>query len=148
QNDNGGLATGWSNKTNVWINGSWQFNVNGLYQGPWGLAVGANFFGRQGNPKPFLVNVVTHDVANSVPQLLIGRLDTYRYANVYELDLRLQETVPIGPVTVIPTVEVFNVTNANTVLNSGPVVGVYDTQSGEFVQDQYFNSIAEVQSPR
>ena len=27
---------------------SWQFNVNALYQGPFGLDFGVNFFGRQG----------------------------------------------------------------------------------------------------
>ena len=43
-------------------------------------------------------------------------MDTYRYANVYELDFRLQKTLQIGPVTVIVAAELFNVTNANTVL--------------------------------
>jgi hypothetical protein len=148
QNDNGGLATGWSGKFNVHINGSWQFNVNGLYQGPWGLTFGANLFGRQGYPNPYFVNVRTHDVADDNWQLLIGKLNTYRYGNVYELDFRIQKTFQIGPVTVIPTVELFNVTNANTVINSEPKVGDYDIASHEFQQWPYFNKIYEVQSPR
>ncbi len=155
QNDNGALASGWSFKYNVFINASWQFNINGLYRGPWGLSFGANFFGRQGYPNPYYVDVVTHDVANNTPGILIGKVDTYRYANVYELDFRLQKTFQIGPVTVIPVAELFNVTNANTVLNSVPAVGRYDPfapqlrpKNDKFVQYPDFNQIIEVQSPR
>jgi Carboxypeptidase regulatory-like domain len=148
QNDNGGLATGSSGKYNVFINGSWQFNINGLYQGPWGIAFGANFFGRQGYPNPYYVSVQTHDFVESSYLLLIDKVDTYRYANVYELDFRLQKTFQIGPVTVIPLAEIFNVTNANTVLSSEGFVGNYDGKSGVFGKNQYFNQIIEVQSPR
>ena len=112
------------------------------------MSFGANFFGRQGYPNPYLVDVPTHDVANNRLFILIGKVDTYRYANVYELDFRLQKTFQIGPVTVIPTAELFNVTNANTVLNSSPGVGDYDGVSHEFVPDPHFNQITEVQSPR
>lgn len=146
QNDNGGLATGYSGKWGVGINASWQFNINGLYKGPWGLTFGANFFGRQGFPIGYYVQAQTHDVASTAVALLIGNLGTYRYPNVYELDLRIQKMFQIGPVTVIPTAEVFNVTNANTVLNSVPFAGWYD--NGDFAPYQPFNQTIEVQSPR
>ena len=55
-NDNGGLANGF-------INASWQFSVNGLYQGPWGLSFGVNFFGRQGHPDTYPVLVDTQELA-------------------------------------------------------------------------------------
>ena len=148
QNDNGGLASGWSDQFNLFLNAGWQFNINGLYQGPWGLSFGANFFGRGGYPNPYYVEVVTHDVADSRPDILIGNVDTYRYANVYQLDFRLQKTFQIGPVTVIPAAELFNVTNANTVFNSFPTVGRYNSENGAFVQNPNFNQILEVQSPR
>ena len=148
QNDNGGLASGWSEQFNLFLNAGWQFNINGLYQGPWGLSFGANFFGRGGYPNPYYVEVVTHDVANSRPLILIGKVDTYRYANVYQLDFRVQKTFQIGPVTVIPAAELFNVTNANTVLNSFPTAGRYNSENGKFMQDPSFNQIIEVQSPR
>ncbi len=65
QNDNGGLAIGSSWNWGAGINGSWQFNVNGLYKGPWGLTFGANFFGRQGYPIGYYVEAQTHDVAST-----------------------------------------------------------------------------------
>ena len=42
-------------RTSVFINANWQFNVNALYQGPWGIDLGANFFGREGFPNPYYV---------------------------------------------------------------------------------------------
>ena len=151
QNDNGGIAVGSSSKDSVFLNGSWQFNLTGLYQGPWGLAFGVNFFGREGYPNPYYVRAYTHDVAGTVANILIGKVDTYRYPNVYELDFRLQKTFQIGPVTVIPAVEIFNVTNDGTVLQRFQRTGTFNRSSGhpnQFVQNQYFNQIIEVQSPR
>jgi hypothetical protein len=151
QNDNGGLAVGWSSKDSVFINASWQFNVNGLYQGPWGINLGANFFGRQGYPNPYYVRAYTHDVASSRVNILIGKVDTVRYPNVYELDLRLQKSIQIGPVTVIPAAELFNVTNNGTVLQRYERTGTYNRSSShpnQFVKNGFFNQIIEVQSPR
>ncbi len=138
-NDNGGLA-------NAFTNATWQFNVNGLYQGPWGLAFGVNFFGRQGNTIPYTVSILTNDIYFA-QSFLIGRLGTYRYPNFYELDFRLQESFPIGPVTVIPAAELFNVTNSNTVLARSENVGTWNP-AVPFATDPNFNQIVWVQSPR
>ena len=73
-------------------------------------------------------------------------MNTYRFSNVYELDLRVQKTLEIGPVNLIPTVEIFNVANGNSVLQRFQDVGCYC--QGKFTQDQNFNQITEVQSPR
>ena len=130
---------------NVFINASWQFNVSGLYQGPWGFAAGANFFGRQGYSNPYWVGAGPGTLEGG-GLLLIDRVDTYRFPNVYELDLRVQKTLAIGPVTLIPTVEIFNVANGNSVLQRFQGVGSYN--QGKFNQDPNFNQITEVQSPR
>ena len=145
-NDNGGLANGF-------INASWQFSVNGLYQGPWGLAFGVNFFGRQGYPNTYSVGVNTQDLYFS-QNFLIGRVGDYRYPDLYELDLRLQETLRIGPATVIPAVELFNVTNSNTVQSRYNGVGSYNGKAAgtpddpKFNKNYYFNQIQQIQSPR
>ena len=149
QNADGGPASAVSPKANVWLNAAWQFNLNGLYQGPWGLTLGANLYGRQGYPRPYKVEVATHDVANNSWSLQIGDVDTYRYPNVYQLDLRLQKAIRIGPVTVTPAVELFNVANANTLLNSEPLAGEYDAVEGVFYPNHdFFDATIEVQSPR
>lgn len=144
------LAAGYSSKSAVFLNGSWQFNVNALYQGPWGLDFGANFFGRQGYPNPYYVRTRARDAAGNNHYYLtqIGQLDTYRYDNVYELDFRLSKTINVNGVSIIPAVELFNVANANTVLQRYQRTGTYRASSGAFSQSDYFNQIIEVQSPR
>lgn len=151
QNDDGGLSTGASEeKRNVWMNAAWQFNLNGLYQGPWGLTLGANFYARQGYPRPYYVRVITNDVAYDEWSILIDRIDTYRYPDVYQLDFRLQRPFRIGPVTVTPAVELFNATNGNTLLNSNPEAGRWNlaADDGPFFPNASFNQTFEIQSPR
>ena len=100
------------------LNANWQFNVSALYQGPWGLDFGVNFFGRQGYPNPYYVRTRATDAAGNSHRyhILIDQVDTYRYDNVYELDFRLAKTFTIGGMTVIPAAELFNVANSGTVL--------------------------------
>jgi hypothetical protein len=148
QNDDGGLATAVSPKINVWLNAAWQFNINGLFQGPWGLTFGANLYGRQGYPKPYRVDVATGDPVTGDVGLLIDAVDTYRYPNVYQLDLRLQKALRIGPVTITPAVELFNAANANALLNSDPLTGTYDAENGTFTEYGFFDATIEIQSPR
>ncbi len=147
QNDNGGLATGFSSKSFVQIGAKWQFNVTGLYQLPAGLNLAANFFGRQGYPNPYYVRTKPFDSGGYRPRILIDKIDTFRNPNVYQLDLRLEKTFALGPVNIVPTVELFNATNNNTVLQRYQRVGNYNTDAG-FVQDKFFNRIEEIQSPR
>ena len=92
-------------------NSRWQFNVSGSYQLPWGITVAGNFFGREGFPQRYVVEVQTHDVASNAPRILIGRMREHRLQNVYELDLRLEKTFLLGPVHLVPSLDVFNVTN-------------------------------------
>ena len=152
QNANGGLvlgSTGNAQDSFVGVNASWQFNVSGLYQGPWGLNFGANFFGRQGYPLPYYVRSYTYDVADTRLYTQIGKVNNYRYPNVYELDFRLQKSFQIGPVTFLPTVELFNVANSNAVLQRYERTGTFNRDGeGEFNPDPRFNQIIEVQSPR
>jgi len=144
------IATGFSSKTSVFINANWQFNVNALYQGPWGINLGANFFGRQGFPNPFYVRTRAVDAAGVSHRYLtqIDQVDTFRYDNVYEFDLRLAKTFNFGQVAVTPAAELFNVANAATVLQRGQRVGDYRASNGKFSQNDTFNQIFEVQSPR
>jgi hypothetical protein len=144
------IATGWSSKDSVFLNANWQFNASALYQGPWGIDFGVNFFGRQGYPNPYYVRTRATDAAGNSHRYLtqIAQVDTYRYDNVYELDFRLAKTFTLGGVTIIPAAELFNVANANTVLQRRERVGDYRASTGNFSQSVYFNDIIEVQSPR
>ena len=146
QNTPNGIATGASSKDFVQIGADWQFNVTGMYQFPLGINFSANFFGRQGYPNPYYVRTSTFDSGNYRPRTLIGKIGDIRYENVYQLDLRLEKAFTLGPVVVIPTVEVFNVTNNGAVLQRYEQVGRYDVDHG-YRPDALFNQIQEIQSP-
>jgi hypothetical protein len=73
----------------------------------------------------------------------------YRLPNVYELDLRLAKTFPIGPVSLTPSFNVFNAANANTVLARRGVTGTYNSaRPVPFSPDSRFNQISNFESPR
>ncbi len=137
-NDNGGLAvpsgTGYPG-----YDAHWQFNVTGLYQLPLGFNVAANLFGRQGYSLPFYLRVrAPSGYADRTRQnLQIGRVDDFRLDNVYELDMRVEKNIPLGPLNVVGSIDVFNVTNNATIL-------ARDTQ----VNSSTFDQVTEVQSPR
>jgi hypothetical protein len=131
------------------INARWQFSVTGLYELPWGVAASANLFGREGFPQRYFVRVRTHDVSENIADILAGKIGDHRLGNVYELDLRLEKTFAAGPLRFMPSLEVFNVTNENTVLSRRPRIGTFDPmRTPAFQQFAFFNQITEVQSPR
>ena len=100
---------------NVYINARWQFNANGLYQAPFGIDVAANVFGRQGYPFPlFRTQALGADSGLSV--LVTPTIDAFRYDNVWDADLRVARTFTVRAISLRLIGDLFNATNANTVL--------------------------------
>ena len=100
---------------NVYVNAKWQFNANGMYQAPYGIDIAANVFGRQGYPFPiFRTQALGADTGLSV--LVTPQIDTFRYDNVWDTDLRLARTFTVRAIKLRAIGDVFNLMNANTVL--------------------------------
>jgi hypothetical protein len=100
---------------NVYINARWQFNANALYQAPFGIDLAANVFGRQGYPFPlFRTQALGADTGLSV--LVTPTIDTFRYDNVWDTDLRVARMFKLRAISVRVIGDLFNVMNANTVL--------------------------------
>jgi Carboxypeptidase regulatory-like domain len=115
---------------NVYMNARWQFNANGMYQAPFGIDVAANVFARQGYPFPlFRTQALGADTGLSV--LVTPLIDTFRYDNVWDTDLRVARTFRMRAISLKVIGDVFNVANANTVLvrnnNIGAAAGVFNT---------------------
>ena len=100
---------------NVYINARWQFNANGMYQAPFGIELAANVFGRQGYPFPlFRTQALGADTGLSI--LVTPTIDTFRYDNVWDTDLRVAKTFKMRATSLRLIGDVFNAMNANTVL--------------------------------
>jgi len=141
-NQNGGTVNG--GPASAWV-----VSASGLYQLPLGFSVSGAFTGRQGFPQQYLVIIIPHDTLGNPIFVLTSPVGTYRLPNVYELDLRLANTFVIGPVSVTPSFNVFNATNANTVLSRRGVTGTYNSDRPvPFRPDSRFNQISDFESPR
>ena len=134
---------------------AWTFSVSGLYRLPLGFAVSGALSGRQGFPQQYFVVVTPHDTRGGQISVLTDPVGTYRLPDVYELDLRLQNTFAIGPVSVTPSMSVYNAANSNTVLARRGQVGTYnatrrpDASCGQpFCPDARFNQVQDFESPR
>jgi hypothetical protein len=147
-NEDGGVVVGYSGKSTLWINARWQFNLSALYQFPWGINLGANFFGREGYPQSYYIRAGEFDIDGSRKLNLVGKIDQFRLDNVYQLDVRLEKTFNIGLLALSLIGECFNVTNNNTVLQRESRVGTWDFDENSLTPYSFFNQILETQSPR
>jgi len=100
---------------NVYVNARWQFNANAMYRARYGIEVAGNVFGRQGYPFPLLrTQALGADSGLSV--LVTPQIDTFRYDNVWDTDLRAARTFTFHTVSLRLIGDLFNVMNANTAL--------------------------------
>jgi hypothetical protein len=101
---------------NVFINARWLVKLSGTYQPFWDLNLAASYNGRQGYP--FVASVLTPNRANQAGTLQVN-LDPAgdsRLPNLHTIDFRIDRTFRFGKTQLRPTLDVFNVTNASTVL--------------------------------
>ena len=119
----------------VYANAKWQFNANGMYLAPFGIEASANVFGRQGYPFPLFRTQTLGGESLSV--LVTPAIDTFRYDNVWDGDVRAARTFKIQMISLRVTGDVFNVLNANTVF-----------VRNNNILSTTFNQIAQNMSPR
>ncbi|MBI3261699.1 MAG: TonB-dependent receptor [Acidobacteria bacterium] len=101
----------------VFINGKWQVNLNGMYQLPWyEIEVAGNLFGKQGTPFPFWKDGnLGNDGSNRI--LVTPKVDTERFDNLWNLDLRVAKTFHYDRFSAQLIADLFNVFNSDTELN-------------------------------
>jgi hypothetical protein len=107
--------SGGSGSGTIYINAKWQFNANAMYQAPYGIEVSGNVFGRQGYPLPY-VRQATFGNDARLQVLVTPEIDTYRYPNLWNTDLRAARQFVFNQVKVRAILDAFNVFNGNTAL--------------------------------
>jgi len=99
------------------INGSrWVAKLAGMYQGPWGISLGGTLNARQGFP--FIPNVLSPNRPNGLGtvRVMVEPYATSRYENLFLVDLKAEKRFSFNRLNVRASVDLFNITNANTVL--------------------------------
>jgi hypothetical protein len=95
------------------------------------------------------VVVNPHDTRGNQISILTDPVGTHRLPDVYELNLRLQDTLMIGPVSVIPSVSVYNAANSNTVLAAGDALARSTRRAiRNSGPTRAFNQVQDFESPR
>ena len=100
---------------NVYQNSKWLLKGNARVQLPYTINLAVAYLGRQGFPFP--TTILTPNRANSAgtAQVLLDPMGEVRYDSLNTLDLRVDKSFHFGQMTVIPAMDLFNLTNDNTV---------------------------------
>jgi hypothetical protein len=107
--------SGGSGIGNVFQNSKWLLKLNGRVQLPFAVDLAANYLGRQGFPFPQAIQSPAR--LNGAGQILVhlDPLGENRYDALHTVDLRLSRNFRFSSVTVVPAIDVFNLTNTNTI---------------------------------
>ena len=142
------LVAAFGGKGAVFLNSKWQISFVGLYQLPWGFAVAANLYGRQGYPINWYRQAPDNGTDGLPRNVFVTPVAASRYEDVFELDLRVEKTIRIaGTSTVTLSADLFNATNQGTVLQRQNRIFVLDDGS-TIDPSSNTNQIREIQSPR
>jgi hypothetical protein len=110
------LLSGGSGKASFFSSVKWQLYANALYQGPWGLELSGVVFGKQGGAYPIDIRTGAGG-DGTLNSLATPKVDTNRYSQIWDLDLRLAKTVKFTKGSGLTlSAEWFNVFNSGTVL--------------------------------
>ncbi|MCL4848383.1 MAG: carboxypeptidase regulatory-like domain-containing protein [Acidobacteria bacterium] len=109
--------SGGSGIDNVFNNAKWLVKASGMYTLPlWDINVAGNWNYRQGYPFPQSIQSPSRPNRAGIATVLLDRMGDVRLPNTYIMDLRVDKSFNLGTVRLIPSMDVFNLTNVNTVL--------------------------------
>ena len=101
---------------NVFQNAKWLIKLSGRLRLPYDIHVAANYLGRQGFPLPQSISTPDRANGGGTAQVQLDPMGSVRYDDLHTIDLRIDRSFRIRSMRVVPTLDVFNLTNVNTVL--------------------------------
>ena len=140
--------SGGSGLDSVFTNAKWLFKLNGMYSLPLGINAAGNMQFRQGYPFPRAIQITNRGNGLGNVNVLVDPMGSQRLPNVTVLDFRVDRPFQIGAVRLIPSMDVFNLTNANTVQSRRRVVYTYNHSRGTGSVPSNANNISSIISPR
>ncbi|HZR22663.1 MAG TPA: TonB-dependent receptor [Vicinamibacterales bacterium] len=109
------VPTSGSGIGNVYINSKWLYKLSGLYNLPYDINVSAFFNARQGFPIENVISGPSRINGAGIPLIFLDPIGSVRLPNYANLDFHLDRPIRIGSAKFVPSLDVFNVTNSNTV---------------------------------
>ena len=109
--------SGGSGIDNVFTNAKWLFKLSGMYTLPWyGINLAADSNYRQGYPFPQAVQSPVRPNQAGRVSVLLDPMGDVRLENVFMLNLRVDKAFELGRLRLVPSMDVFNATNTNSIL--------------------------------
>jgi hypothetical protein len=112
--------SGGSGIGNIYTNARWLMKLSGRYTMPYDINVAAFYNGRQGYPFPQYILSPNRANGAGRQEVLLDSLGEVRLDNLHMVDFRIDKAIRFGRRSVTPTLDIFNLTNANTVLAINP----------------------------
>ena len=141
--------SGGSGIDNIYTNSKWLVKASGMYALPWyGINVAGNANLRQGYPFPRAMQVTNRGGSLGTATVLLDPLGDVRLPNVAMFDFRVDKVINIGGLRMIPSMDVFNLTNANTVQSQRRIMYSYNHSTGVGSSPSNANLISSIISPR
>jgi hypothetical protein len=104
--------------TGIFTNAKWLFKASGLWTTPlWDINVSGFYNSRQGFPFPQSILSPNRINGAGQVQVLLDNLGDVRNDTLQTLDLRIDRAFTFGRTRFVPSMELFNLTNVNTVLS-------------------------------
>ena len=141
--------SGGSGIDNIFTNSKWLVKGSGMYALPWyGINLAANANLRQGYPNPQAIQVTNRGGGLGTATVLLQPLGEERLPNVAIFDFRVDKVFQFGNVRMIPSMDVFNLTNANTIQSRRRIMYSYNHATGVGSSPSNANLISSIISPR
>src|SRR5205823_4201690 len=100
---------------NVFVNAKWLFKLSGLYNLPYDINVSAFYNARQGYPFERGVLSPSRINGGNTVFVVLDPIGDNRLPNYQNLDFHLDRRFKFGTASILPSLDVFNVTNGNTI---------------------------------
>ena len=133
----------------VFTNAKWLLKASGMYTTPlWNINLAANTQYRQGYPHPAAIQVTNRGNGLGNINVLIEPLGDRRLENTFVLDFRVDRAFQVNRFRLVPSVDIFNATNANTEQSRRRIMGSYNHGTGVFTQAANANNVSSIIAPR
>jgi len=148
--------SGGSGIDNIFNNAKWLTKASGSYMLPWwDINLAGNMQYRQGYPFPIAVNVTNRTVVSTnlgggVGDTIVLQepLGERRLSNTFVADFKVEKAFTFGTMRIIPSMDVFNLGNANTILAYRRVMYTHNAGTGAASQPTNANDISGIIAPR
>jgi hypothetical protein len=143
--------SGGSGVDNVFNNAEWLFKSAGMYTLPWwDINVAGTASVTQGYPFPQQIAITSRGNQLADTNVYLFPLGDVRLPNLFVADFRVDKAIKFGTIRLIPSLDVFNLTNSSEILSRRRTQYSYNATSGVGSSSTTLppNNISSIIAPR